>query len=102
MNPPYKVTLQTDTVPIVELDSDVLAAYVRFNFNEVAKTEPVHVDDCIVTVDLDEDDNVIGVELVGVHEFNIEVLMKKAGFAPLPRNVAQRAKYVPAGEVVTA
>jgi uncharacterized protein YuzE len=82
--------------PIVELDSEGRAAYVRFCGRKVAETRPVSTDGCIITVDFDSDGGVIGVELVGVSEFGIEVLLEKAGISPIPRRLAERTRYVAA------
>ena len=91
-----KVIINSVEPPTVELDSEAHAAYVRFTTRKVVKTRPVTTDGCIVTVDYDADGAVIGVELVGVDEFGIVPLLKKAGISPLPKAMADRARYIPA------
>ena len=51
--------------PIVELDSEAHAAYVRFSHKKVVKTEPIITEGCVVTVDFDVDGEAIGIELIG-------------------------------------
>ena len=85
--------------PTVELDSEAHAAYVRFSTRKVAKTRPITTDGCIVTVDYGTDGGVIGIELVGVDEFGIVPLLKKAGVQSLPKAMVDRARYVPANLV---
>jgi uncharacterized protein YuzE len=90
------VTIKTDKPPIVELDSEAHAAYVRFSTRKVAETRPVSTDGCIITIDLDSDGGIIGVELIGVHEFGVELLLEKAGIPPIPKRLSERVRYVPA------
>lgn len=82
--------------PVVELDSEARAAYVRFTNEKVAQTKVLESDGCLITIDLDAKENLIGVELVNVDEFNINCLMDKAGIALEPSNIGARARYVPA------
>jgi uncharacterized protein YuzE len=81
--------------PVVELDSDAHAAYVRFSHHRVKQTKVVTEDECIITIDLDMKGDVLGVELVGVKEFNISWLLKMAGITA-PKLMLDRASYVPA------
>lgn len=90
--------------PVVELDSDANAAYVRFTRNPIARTEPVDTDEAVVTIDFDADGRVVGVELVGVAEFSVTQLLRIAG--PKVPRVAKAARdrvsYIPAGRLQTA
>ena len=90
------VKIQCPHPPVVELDSEAHAAYIRFNNRKVARTQPLHTDGCVITVDLDAHGEVIGIELVGVDEFGLEPLMKKAGMQAFPKRMMDRARYVPA------
>lgn len=81
--------------PIVEMDSQICAAYVRFSNKRVKETKVVSENTCIVTIDLDSDGEVIGVELVGVKDFTIRPLLKLAGIT-VPEGMIDRASYVPA------
>lgn len=93
----HRLVIKSRNAPVVELDSEAHAAYVRFSKSAVAKTLPVTTHSCIVTVDLDSSNEVVGIELIGVDEFGIEPLLQKAGFSrrDLPKNLGSRARYVP-------
>jgi len=83
--------------PIVELDSEARAAYVRFSRKKVARTQPIMTNGCIVTVDFDARGDVVGIELVGVEEFGIASLLKKTGLQRrIPKQLMENARYVPA------
>ena len=89
--------------PTVELDSAAHAAYIRFSNERVEKTAVVDVDNCLVTMDIAESGNVIGVELVGVQEFQIDSLIEKAGIRGISDEMIRKTRYVPANaEVVSA
>ena len=89
------IHIQSKNPPIVELDSEAHAAYVRFSSNRVARTELITDNGCIVTVDRDRRGNAIGVEFVGVDTFNIESLLRKARVR-ISKSLSQRASYIPA------
>ena len=91
----YKISLHAETDPVVELDSQARAAYIRFSRRKVAKTEPLATGKCLVVVDFDSSGAVVGIELAGVNEFGIEKLMGMAGLS-LPRGMGGRTRYVPA------
>ena len=86
------VTIHSRKPPVVELDSEAHAACIRFSKKKVAKTELLTTEGCIVTVNLDSAGEVIGIELVGVDEFGVEPLLKKAGVAPISKRLAERTK----------
>jgi uncharacterized protein YuzE len=81
--------------PIVELDSHAHAAYVRFSHKRVSETKVVTEDKYTVTIDMDADGEVIGVEFVGVQEFQVGCLLKMAGVT-IPKPMLDRVSYVPA------
>ena len=89
------IHVQAKMAPVVELDSEAHAAYIRLSRNRVAHTELIDDRGCIVTIDLDRNGNAVGVELVGVNQFNIGSLLKKANVALAKKDI-QRANYVPA------
>ena len=90
------IHVESKGTPVVELDSAALAAYIRFSKEKVHRTEVVDVKDCLVTMDIDQDDAVVGVELIGIKEFKIETLIKKAGIRGLSPEMIRNARYVPA------
>jgi uncharacterized protein YuzE len=89
------IHIETAKPPVVELDSSALAAYVRFSHNPVATTKVIENDKSIVTIDLDKKGKVIGVEVVGVREFNVDGLLKIADITA-PEALLKRTRYVPA------
>jgi uncharacterized protein YuzE len=91
-----EIVVHTDRPPTIEIDSDARAAYVRFSNNPVASTEPVEIDDVIITVDLDSTQQVVGVELVGVEEFNIVKLAERAHIRGIRADLLPLTRYVPA------
>jgi uncharacterized protein YuzE len=91
-----RIMVTTQRPPVVELDSEAQAAYIRFTHHKVARTQPVLTEGCIVTVDFDAKDEVIGIELVGVTEFGVGPLLKKAGMTARPKRVLEKVRYVPA------
>lgn len=65
--------------PVVEFDAECGAAYVRFSAKSVAKTlERTSERGMIVTIDLDKNGEVVGVEGIGFDNFSISALLKAA------------------------
>jgi uncharacterized protein YuzE len=95
MSPRNIIHVPAQHPPTVELDSDAHAAYVRFSKNRVKETRVITEDKCIVTIDLDARGDVVGVELVGVQEFNVGRLLELAKITA-PKSMLDRASYVPA------
>jgi len=82
--------------PVVEIDTESQSAYVRFSDNRVVATisdseEPGP----IITIDLDKDKQVVGVELIGVKEFGIKTLLHKAPIS-VPPELLDKARYIAA------
>lgn len=96
------IHVKSQRPPVVELDSASHAAYVRFSNEKVAKTHVVNVDHCLVTMDTDAAGEVIGVELLGVAEFGIDALIKKARIQGLAPDMVRNARYVAANAVPVA
>lgn len=90
------IMLKTKNAPIVELDSEAHAAYVRFSNEKIVQTKPIVTNDCIVTADFDTDGEIVGVELVGVSEFGVEFLLGVSGIKGPSKNLLGKTRYVPA------
>ncbi len=89
-----KFVVQSMEAPVVEIDSTARAAYIRFRKAKVARTVSPETSGAIVAIDLDRNENVIGVELIGVREFSLMVLLRKLPF--LQANVpVEKARYLP-------
>ena len=89
------IKIESKNPPIVEMDTTIRAAYVRFSNKRVAETKVLAEDKCTITIDMDAHGDFVGVELVGVKEFKIECLLKLAGIA-VPEPLLGGTRYVPA------
>jgi len=63
-------------LPIVEIDTEATAAYIRLRESKVARTEPFGSAHGLVMLDFDAEGNVVGIEVVGQQEFSIRELLK--------------------------
>lgn len=70
------IQVKSKMVPIVELDPETHAVYIRFSSCKVAKTIDDSVGSSIVTIDVDSKGNVVGVELIGIKKFSISGAVK--------------------------
>lgn len=79
--------------PVVEIDTEATAAYIRLREGKVARTEPYESKKGLVVLDFDAKDNVIGIEVVGRQEFSIRELIKQI---PVQASdaVLNRTRYV--------
>jgi len=81
--------------PVVEIDTEATAAYVRIREAKVARTEPFASKGGLVMLDFDVAGNVVGIEIVGQQEFSIRELIK---LIPVQTTdaVLDRTRYVSA------
>lgn len=84
------------TPPTVEIDPSAQSVYVRFSSKAVHKT--IETDDMAV-VDLDRNNNVVGVELVSIKFVTIEKIVRLMKSVETPNVDWNRAKFVPAGNM---
>ena len=63
--------------PVVEIDTEATAAYIRLRASAVARTEPFGSEKGFVMLDFDAKENVVGIEVVGQQEFSIRELIKQ-------------------------
>jgi uncharacterized protein YuzE len=63
--------------PIVEIDTEATAAYIRLRDGKVARTEPYESKKGLMMLDFDADENVVGIEVVGQQEFSVRELIKQ-------------------------
>jgi uncharacterized protein YuzE len=59
------IEVESDSMPVVELDTEAQAAYVRFREAKVVRTQEVETTSAVVTLDLDQADQIIGVTYRG-------------------------------------
>jgi uncharacterized protein YuzE len=64
-----------EVAPVVEIDTEAPAAYIRINHHPVARTIVLRDDEILSTMDLDASGNLIGIEVVWPTEFGIEKLL---------------------------
>lgn len=89
-------TLPSSVTPTIEFDHAVMAWYVRFRKAKVAKTISDPTPGPIQTIDLDEHGKVIGVEILGVPEFTIQ-MVRKLRLLDTSKVNFEKARFVPAG-----
>ena len=102
MNQP-SLTVNTRNSPVVEIDTEAGAAYVRFKRTKVVRTISREGRCPIIAVDLDAAGEVVGVELLGVKDFNLVALLRQSTIRA-PHVNAARTRYVraPRRELVAA
>ena len=69
--------IKSKTAPVVELDPEAMAAYVRFKDTKVAKTLDQPAENMHIAIDLDSANEVVGIEAVGFTEFSLSFLLKQ-------------------------
>jgi uncharacterized protein YuzE len=81
--------------PIVEIDTEATAAYIRLRESKVARTEPFGSEHGLVMLDFDAEGNVVGIEVVGQQEFSIRELIKLIP-VQTTESILDRTRYVAA------
>ena len=67
--------IQITEPPVVEIDTEATAAYIRLRGSAVVRTEPFGSEKGFVMLDFDAQENVVGIEVVGQQEFSIRALI---------------------------
>ena len=81
--------------PVVEIDTEATAAYIRLRDTAVAHTETWESQKGLVTLDFDAEGNVVGIEVVGQQEFSIRELIKQAP-VEASETILNQTRYVAA------
>ncbi len=81
--------------PVVEIDTEATAAYIRLRDSRVARTEPYASEKGFVMIDFDAAGNVVGIEVVGQQEFSIRELIKQVP-VQASDSVLDRTRYIAA------
>ena len=92
-----RIMIKSSTPPTVEFDSCTLAWYVRFSKRPVAKTLSEDKTGAVVAIDLDSRGEVVGVELLGVRQFEINMIQKMARI-DAPNIDMTRVRFIPAAQ----
>ena len=74
----HTLIVNSERAPSVEFDPACGAVYVRFSSKPVHKTLEREADEMIVTVDLDKNGGVVGIEAIGFEEFSLAQIMRAA------------------------
>src|SRR5665213_1382491 len=82
-------------IPIVEVDTEATAAYVRFSRAKVARTMPFGGKDSLAMVDLDQRGQIIGIEFIGQKDFSIRELLRDTP-VEVSDETLNRTRYVAA------
>lgn len=87
------IRVKSSKPPEVEIDTESQSAYVRFSHKQVAKTICRDGQNgIIITLDLDKQEHVVGIELLGVCEFSISSILTKA-HVQVPKALIAKARY---------
>jgi len=81
--------------PVVEIDTEATAAYIRLRDAAVTHTEPFGSQKGFVMLDFDAEGNVVGIEVVGQQEFSIRKLIKQVP-VEASDDVLNQTRYVAA------
>ena len=81
--------------PVVEIDTEATAAYIRLREAKIARTEPFGSEHGFVMLDFDAEGNVVGIEVVGQQEFSIRELIKLIP-VQTTETILDRTRYVTA------
>ena len=81
--------------PVVEIDTEATAAYIRLRDGKIARTGPYRSGKSLVMLDFDADGNVLGIEVVGQQEFSIRELIKQVP-VKVSEAVLNQTRYVAA------
>lgn len=88
-------SVPSGVAPTIEFDPAVMAWYVRFGSAKVAKTIADDAPGHLCTIDLDDRNRVIGVEILGAKQFSIE-MFRKLNLVDLTKVNFEKARFIPA------
>ena len=92
---PHGFIIPITEPPVVEIDTEATAAYIRLREGKVVRTEPFDAERGFVMLDFDAEGNVLGIEVVGQQEFSIRELIKLVPIRAT-ETVLDRTRYVAA------
>ncbi|MBA3543939.1 MAG: DUF2283 domain-containing protein [Chthoniobacterales bacterium] len=87
--------IRATRTPVVEVDTEATAAYVRFSRAKVARTVPFSGKHNLAMIDLDQKGQVIGIEFIGQKDFSIRELLRDTP-VELSDAALNRTRYVTA------
>jgi uncharacterized protein YuzE len=90
-------SVRIEVAPVVEIDTEAPAAYIRISHKPVARTVVLRDDEILSTMDLDASGNLIGIEVVWPTEFGIEKLLAESrAKVVFARSALERTRYLSA------
>jgi hypothetical protein len=89
------------TPPVIEFDHSVGAWYLRFRKSRIVRTVSEDRPGYVAAIDLDANDQVVGVELIGPMDFTISWL-RKASPVDVSQVDFERVKWVSSRELAEA
>lgn len=93
----FRLNVTKPCAPVVEVDTVAQALYVYFQRGVKVARTVVQNQWPLMSVDLDKDGGVIGVEACGVDEFTLSMVLSKAR-VEAPARLVNSARYVPTPE----
>ncbi len=94
-----RIIVNSSSPPVVEFDGSVRGWYVRFSKRRIARTLSEDKSGVVVTIDLDDRGEIVGVELIGVKEFTLGMLQKFANIET-PNIDFGRTRFMPVTETL--
>jgi uncharacterized protein YuzE len=91
----HSIVVKSQGTPVVEIDTEAQAVYVRFKRSKVVKTIERESKTMFVTIDLDSSNEVVGIEVVGAGNFNIHKILDIADLK-CPRLDDSKVRYISA------
>ena len=70
----HKLHIKSKTPPVIELDPEASAVYIRFSNAKVAKSLDVGRAGEIVVIDVDSSGHLVGMEVVGIEPYSVKSL----------------------------
>jgi uncharacterized protein YuzE len=80
---PESWNIPLKTTPLVQIDTEAGAAYVHVTPGRIVQTRLIRDDEIVVTIDLGEQGELIGFEVVGTEDFTLDTLLD---YANIPKH----------------
>jgi hypothetical protein len=74
----YQFQVKSSAPPVIEIDPSATAFYVRFKNCKVSRTIPSHCENGVLNLDLTEENEVIGIESVGMDNMSVKSIVTLA------------------------
>jgi uncharacterized protein YuzE len=95
MSEHHTFTVKSKSPPVVELDMENRAAYIRFNNSPVHRTSAAHTEKMHLAIDLSKSGEVVGIEVIGFTELRLNAVLKTAKVKTPPQMDLSKARFRP-------